>query len=498
MSMYDLNTHIFRLPDKSSWSVRDAVRGLQIFGSIGSGKSSGSGEFIARKYLKLGWGGLVLCAKPEEAQAWIKYAIESGRQEHEIIHFCEGSKYLFNPLKYETERTTKGGGLTFNLTELFMSIFKMGQRITGSDSEEQERYWENAMKRLINRVIDLIKLSGEQMTIENMVNIVSTIPVSLEMVADIKNKRKTERNLDGKAKEKAQKEWTEFLETNLCIRCLETACDKLTQDSIKDFELVFNYFYRDFPLLDEKAQSTIKEMFLGFAEPFLSGILQKHFSSGTNITPEDSFQGKIIILDFSVMEYLVSGIYAQCLFKQLWQQSIQQRIINEKSQPAFLWIDESHFFINERDTIFQTTARSSMACTVLLTQNISNYHMQMGGKNVKAKVDSLLGNLGTLIFHNNSDAVTNEWASRLIGNSIQQLQNSSQSEGFLSLNFQSNQGITTQYLPQIQPRDFTTLKSGGIHNEYEVEGYVFITGKNWAWSDNKNYSKIIFKQFFKK
>lgn len=48
------------------WKVRDAFEGLQIFGGIGSGKSSGSGKTIAKSFLRNGLGGLVMCAKPDE------------------------------------------------------------------------------------------------------------------------------------------------------------------------------------------------------------------------------------------------------------------------------------------------------------------------------------------------------------------------------------------------------------------------------------------------
>ena len=42
------------------WTVRDAVRGTQIFGGIGSGKSSGSGKTLALSFLKSGFGGIIL------------------------------------------------------------------------------------------------------------------------------------------------------------------------------------------------------------------------------------------------------------------------------------------------------------------------------------------------------------------------------------------------------------------------------------------------------
>ena len=108
------------------WTIRDAVRGTQIFGGIGSGKSSGSGKTIAKAFLKNGFGGLVLCAKPDERENWVAYAKETGR-ENDLIIFGEGSEHEFNPLEYEMTRGGKGAGEVFNLANLFMEILQNGQ-----------------------------------------------------------------------------------------------------------------------------------------------------------------------------------------------------------------------------------------------------------------------------------------------------------------------------------------------------------------------------------
>ena len=52
------------------WTLGDAFQGVLIMGENGSGKTSGSGELLARKYLKAGFGGLVLCFKTDEAALW--------------------------------------------------------------------------------------------------------------------------------------------------------------------------------------------------------------------------------------------------------------------------------------------------------------------------------------------------------------------------------------------------------------------------------------------
>ena len=115
--MKKLNLHIdldfallkFSLNKQDWWTIRDAVRGVQIFGGIGSGKSSGSGKTLAKAFLKNGFGGVVLCAKPDERANWEAMAKELGRED-DLIIFQEDSEYEFNPLQYEMTREGKGAG----------------------------------------------------------------------------------------------------------------------------------------------------------------------------------------------------------------------------------------------------------------------------------------------------------------------------------------------------------------------------------------------------
>ena len=88
MNSFDLDTTLIELHGENGageWTVRDAVEGVQIFGGIGSGKTSGSGRMIALKYLKAGFGGLVLTVKPDEKEDWVGYARLAGREDDLIV-----------------------------------------------------------------------------------------------------------------------------------------------------------------------------------------------------------------------------------------------------------------------------------------------------------------------------------------------------------------------------------------------------------------------------
>ncbi len=455
----------FSKDEKDWWTIRDAVRGTQIFGGIGSGKSSGSGKTIAKAFLKNGFGGVILCAKPDERANWEHLAKELGRSD-DLIIFQEDSEFEFNPLQYEMTREGKGAGEIFNLTNLFMEIYKMGNRFSGSGSAgESERYWDNALRRCINRSIQLLRLSDEEISVYNMRRLLSSAPLEHEVE---------------KLSEMDENEIGEWGNSNYCVGCIIEAGGKSdSPENEEEYTLISDYFLREFATLPEKTRPTIVESFLGLAEPFTSGILKKHFAGSTSkaIRPEETHKGKIIILDFPVKEYLQTGVYAQGIYKYLWQQATERRDPNQDLLPVFLWVDESQLFLSDYDQIFQTTARSSKACTVYISQNISNYYVSIGGRSPQARVDSLLGNLGTKIFHANNDAVTNEWAAKTIGKKFREMESVNIGKG-------QSMGLSQQFHWQVEPREFSILKSGGIGNDFKVQGVITVSGREWTNGQN--------------
>ncbi|MEN0051452.1 MAG: TraM recognition domain-containing protein [Bacteroidota bacterium] len=458
---------------KDWWTIRDAVRGTQIFGGIGSGKSSGSGKMIAKSFLKNGFGGLVLCAKPDEKNNWIDMAVSMGRAD-DIIVFGEHSKYQFNPLQYELQREGKGAGEVINLSNMFMAIYKMGNRLSGGGSGggSNERFWDNALRRCLNRMIQLLNLSGRELSIANMRRMISTVPMDHEAQ---------------KVDEMSDEELEEWGKRNFCVDCILDAGDRVGDDEEleQEYYLVYDYFLREFPSLPAETRPSIVESFLGIAEAFTSGILKRHFSNDVNLFPEETHKGKIIILNFPVKEYLDAGVYAQGIYKLIWQQATERRTVTEDTKPVFLWVDEAQLFLSDYDQIFQTTARSSKACTVFISQNISNYYVSIGGNNPKPKADSLLGNLGTKIFHSNNDTVTNQWASSTIGKAFREMES-------VNVGKDASFGLSSQFHWQVEPREFTTLASGAAENDFKVEGIITIAGREW--SNGKNYIRRKFSQ----
>lgn len=510
------------------WTLRDAVRGVQIFGGIGSGKSSGSGKTLAMKYLKMGFGGLVLTGKADETEEWLNYAKKVGRFEDVIVfgeknrdqkwleylikkrkidqseastnNIKKGNSLRFNPLDYEMKRGGDGAGETNNIVNLFTSIIKMGNRISGGGSGRgDDPFWDMALQRCITSAVDLLKLAKERITIENISSVIRQAPFheSASYLNHFMDLAMAESSFNQEQDQNAKKEMEDkveelknWLEESYCVKCIYKALNMgLGEEEDPIFSIVTSYFLHDFATLAERTRSSITEYFYAFASPFLSGLLAKYFAKGTSeeVKPETTLEGKIIILDFPVKKYLQLGVYAQAIYKMMWQQAIERRDVNIHPNPVFLWIDEAQYFINENDMLFQTTARSSRACTVFITQNISNYYATIGGKHPKERVDSLLGNLATKIFHANNDYVTNQWAANVIGKTYVSKSTVKYGKG------EEGGTISESLQYQVEPQKFTILESGGRkENEYHVQGYITVAGKKW--SNGKNHSEVWFDQ----
>src|SRR4051794_26676316 len=95
---------LFALSPVDEITIGEASQGILVLGGVGSGKTSGSGQMLARCCLRAGMGGLVLCAKPDEADLWRRYCAEEGRAADLIVMNREGSA-TFNFLDYELRQS---------------------------------------------------------------------------------------------------------------------------------------------------------------------------------------------------------------------------------------------------------------------------------------------------------------------------------------------------------------------------------------------------------
>ena len=446
------------------FSVKDAFEGVQVFGATGSGKSSGSGRALALSFLESNFGGLVLIAKTDERLAWEEMAAKTGRSD-DLVIFGPDGRHRFNFLRYELAREGRGAGHTENLVNLFCTVLEASDRRGGGGANEG--YWQRALKQLLRNAIDLLVIAVGDVDLPSLCRIITSAPNSPQQVED-----------------------PDWRRGSVCFALIEEAERKAEAlDRQEDFELTRDYWLKEFANLATETRTPIVSMFTSMADCFLRGLLRKLFCSDLNLRPDDCFEGKIILVDLPVKEFHELGLFAQVLFKYVWQRAVERRIppglgrdlAQRTIRPVFLYADESQFFVNQYDALFQSTARSSRACTVYLTQNLPGYQTRFGGADGKAASETFLGNLQTKIFHANGDPQTNNWAADSIGRTRQfQIYSGLSEAPGMPRGNSTNAGGSMVFEYLVQPQEFTTLRTGGPDHRFKVDAVIFQGGRSWT------------------
>lgn len=463
--MQDQDAPLIQFNKEDFWTLRDAFEGVQIFGATGSGKTSGSGAALARSYLRAGFGGLVLCAKPEERALWERYARATGRS-NDLIVIGKGANWRFNFLDYELRRKGEGAGLTENLVNLLTNIVEIAEG--NAEHSGDDRFWERAMKELLRNAIDLISVAKGTLMLEDITRLITDAPQTPLQADD-----------DG------------WKATSYCWQLITQAAarpDKTARET-HDLDTAARYWHATFPRLSDRTRTNVVATFTSVADTIQHGLPWELFGTTTTIVPEVTYKtGAVLILDFPVQEYGEQGRIIQGIFKLMFQRAILRRNVATDPRPVFLWADEAQNFVSSFDYQYQAVARSARAATVYLTQNISSYYSVLRGQH---ETNSFLGNLQTKIFHANSDHATNQYAADVLG--VERITGYSYSSS--SNDNGSSRGSsgseTVRY--KLMPSAFTTLKKGGEANKKQVEAIVFQGGRIFK-ATGDTYLKIIFNQ----
>lgn len=472
MNSYDLDTVLYHFNGTEPFTIRQACEGVQTFGGIGSGKTSGSGAALAKSYLRADFGGLVLCAKKDELETWQRYAEETGRSESVIVFDASG-EWRFPFLQYEMNREGEGAGYTENLVRLFTTVYEAMER--GKGGSGGDPFWTRAMAQLIRNAVDLCSMARGEVSVPLLHRLVTSAPLNRE-------------ERDSEAWQAKSLCWKLMMEA-------DSRSKQMNQWEQYDFASTVNFWMEEYCNLAPKTRSGIVSMFTSMADNFLRRPFRMLFSepspTGQNALPELTHDGLIIIMNLPVKEFGEAGRAAQVVYKYMWQQAAERRNIKQNDKPVFLWIDEAQNFVTDYDMQFQATARSSRACTVYLTQNLPNYYAEMGGSHSKSRVDSLIGNLQTKIWHANSDPETNTHAAETIGKSWQK--RLSKSVNAAVDNFSAGQSMQESYDYDVIPQHFSTrLRKGSPINDYQVDAIIFQNGRRWG--DGKTYLRASFDQ----
>jgi len=171
-----LNAPLLRLSKYDHFTLRDALEGTLIFGATGSGKTSSTGAALISAYLRSGFGGLVLCAKPEECALWERHAQTHGRSHHLLI-VDENSDYRFNFLEYELLQSASSHAAAENLTQLIIYLSEMAG--SGSLGSSDNPFWRNSVTELLSNAIETLRAAYGEVTFENILKMATSAPRSV-------------------------------------------------------------------------------------------------------------------------------------------------------------------------------------------------------------------------------------------------------------------------------------------------------------------------------
>lgn len=462
--------------DKDVWRIRDACEGVAVFGSVGSGKTSGSGAAIARAYLRAGFGALVLTVKPDEARRWERLCKQTGR-ECDFIHVTPTSGHKLNFLQYELQRPGERFAVAEDLITLFRTLIGVMSRSKRADIGDD--FWTNATNQLLRKLTELFLLAKEPLTLEHMVRFINKAP-------------KNTRN-----------DWHTVEFFSDVIQQAEENAQKGSPEDQRIYQECREYWTEAYPAVADVTRSGFITAFSAMADVLSGRGIHEMIGTETNLTPEMILSGKVVVLDIPLKGNIQGGLMVQSMWKLLFQQAAERRADKGQptARPACLWEDEGHMFFSQHDVDFQPTARDVRAPHVIISQNLHNFLQQ--GHNPHA-VEAVFAAMNTLLFHTNGDMMTNRWASEKIG-VIRKLKLTT--DGLLrtmtdkdytfaerrpeEVKNVGKMKVVEERKPGLPPEDFAKLKRGG---DGTCEAVLIWLSHQFAANGGRNFCVLTFNQ----
>ena len=423
-------------------------------------------------------GGLVLASKVEECAQWIKWAKEAGR-ERDLVIFDASGKHRFNFLQWEAERAGEGGGLVINIVALLDEIATAIAKASGTEGGGGDnKFFEDALHLMLTELVALAAATGQPVSLPRLRALASSAPRNM---AELQSEA-----------------WREGSEMARALHSLAARAGDMDEEAKADLAELFTFWTRDFCQLSDRTRSIIDMQFSMTAQNFLFRPCRRLFTTDTTIRPEDAFSGKIIIVDLPIQSFRLAGRVAALAWKHCFQIAVMRRAQSQGNRPVFLWADEAQNFVTPFDAEYQAVARSAGGCTVYLTQNRESLRRVLGSNET---VDSLLGNLQTKFFCQNSSTDTNEWAAKLLGERWVEITGRS-----MGLNMPGDgtgqggmHGGTTSSQQRrfyCEAAEFAQLRRGGPAYDHRVTAIVYKGGELFTGGEGEPvpYTRLTFNQ----
>lgn len=465
-----LDTPLLMLSPEDAFTVRQATEGIAIWGAPGAAKSSATGRPILLSMVSLGMGGFVACVKEGEARAIVELVERAGRSASLVV-VRPGGEWTCNLMEY-LARTAPPGAVVNVLTNFLMEAVELNDR-EGAHGGMHHQFFQRWLEALVRAAITALLGAQLPPTPENLDRFVMSAPTSHEQVKD-----------------------PEWQEGSYCHQVINAGFERVNEDPTVTQRERLDHFdsgklfireWCDFPI---ETRQNILATWKAAMDTLLHGALADLFFGTTTFVPEMALDGgAVIVTDMPIKTYGRAGRVLQGLFKLVFQMAAERRVVTETTPAAFVYVDEAHALASvKHDADFIATARSARVATVLISQNLANYQAAMGGADGAAKVESLLGNISTHIFHANGHHATNKWASDMIAEHTR-MRGSYQSRGD---EHPTRGGGSESVEKKVFESTFTTLLKGGPP-AWVSEAIVFRAGGAFNAS-GEPFLRVAFRQ----
>lgn len=503
---WDPSTPLLAFPAGDAITLGDLYSGVQVWGSTGSGKTSGSMAALCRGLFAAGAGALCLCAKREDRALYEGYARACGRGDDVLVFGPDDSPLRYNFIQASLGKDGRGGGsgggsgggpgLVTNLTSLLMTLSELGSRggaSGGGGGRADEAYFRRAAEQLCRNSLQPLVLAARAggvggVGVEGVASGGLTIPDLHCFVT----------SLPSTVEEAGSRAWCG---RSFCFRTLKAAeRAPMTPSERLDFALAVSFVMEEWAALADRTKSSILSTLTSTLDLLSRGMCRDLLSSPTtNVTPEQCWDGAIVIVDLPVLVYHDIARTIAVILKFCWQRAAMGRDLSKGDRPMAIVADESHLFAASPDWEFQAVARGSHTATIYATQSLSNY-LEVFGEHSEARVHALLANLQTQLFHQVTDVRTIKHAQELIGMRKRLLFSGSTSGGHNDLGAilglpdpQSSSSFGEQYLPELQARDLNGLRRGGVANGRLVDAILYQGGKTFQ-ATGRTWMPVTFRQ----
>lgn len=466
-----LDAALFAWTPFDPFTVRDLLNGgVAIIGRSGSGKTSSSGKVLARAIIRHGRnGGLILSAKPEDFAMWQALFQEAGR-ENDLIVFNVESGRRFNILSHVMQTI----GHTREVTKVITTI---GETLRSADADATENadFWSREQERMIYNAVEIVRLATGTVHAPHLQRFISGAAHNAEQLTN--------------------EEWRKDFHCELIRRATEK--DKSPMDE-HDFSLAADYWLSEIPTMADKTRSSIMTGVMGILHVFNTGIVRELMSTTTNVSPDDMFAGKWVFVDMPPSEWGDIGLFVAAAWKYITQRRNLRRAAKPDDPINVIWCDEAQQFVNSHDSRYLAQCRSHLGCMVYLTQSLHSYYAALHGQAGKHQADALLTNFHHKLFHAVGDVQTAEWASGLIGKSLQTFVGGSMAPvadiwDELVGKSQYTGNFSQHYELILQNNMFLNgLRTGGFANGLMCDAIVIRSGEPFAWGGN--YLRVAFSQ----